>query len=132
MARARQETDLYTMEYDEEIDAVVFTWEEFSTGERFRSGADDLLEFIREQDARKLIVHTAGIKAHNDDDERWLQEEWIPRMVEAGIEYSANVHRESVISEMDMEEFVQEIEDMGFTTMMTDDITEAREWIAEK
>jgi len=130
--KAHKETDLYTMEYDEEIDAVVFYWEAFSTGERFRDGANDLLEFIKEQDARKLIVNTRGIKAHNEEDQQWLLGEWLPEVIDAGIEYDVTVHRDSVISQMDMEEFYEEMSELDFESMVTADMDEAREWIASK
>ncbi|WP_136688439.1 hypothetical protein [Halorhabdus amylolytica] len=129
---AHKETDLYTMEYDEEIDAVVFYWEAFSTGEQFRDGANDLLAFIKEQDARKLIVNTRGIKAHNEEDQQWLLGEWLPKVIDAGIEYDVTVHRDSVISQMDMEEFYEEMSDLDFESMVTADMDEAREWIAER
>ncbi|WEL20506.1 hypothetical protein [Halorhabdus sp. BNX81] len=130
--RDRRETDLYTVVYDDDIDAVVFYWDEYSTGERFKSGAMDLLEYIKEHDARKLIVNTRGIKAHNEEETEWLQEEWMPKIFEAGIEHSVTVHRDSVISEMDMEEFYEGMEDVDDESAMTDDMDEAREWIAEK
>jgi len=127
---ASKETDLYTMGYDDGIDAVVFTWEAFATGEQYREGADDLLEFIKEQDARKLLVNTKGIKAHNDEDQQWLMEEWVPKIIDAGIESSVTVHRDSVVAEMDMEDFYEEMDDFDYESTMTADVEEAREWIA--
>jgi len=130
--RDRKETDLYTVAYDDDIDAVVFFWDEYSTGERFRNGALDLLEYIKEHEARKLIVNTRGIKAHNEEETKWLQEEWMPKIIDAGIEHSVTVHRDSVISEMDMEDFYEELDDLDYESTMTDDMDEAREWIAAR
>ena len=110
----------------------MFYWKAFSTGERFRDGANDLLEFIKEQDARKLIVNTRGIKAHNDEETEWLAEEWVPKIIDAGIESSVTVHRDSVVSEMDMEDFYEKMDDFDYESTMTDDMDEAREWIVER
>jgi len=129
-SQERIETALYTMEYDAEIDAVVFTWEEFASGNQFRDGANDLLEFIREQNAEKLLVNMRGIKAHDEEDQEWLTEEWVPKIIDAGIEYSVNVHRDSVVSEMDTENLYRDLEDLEYESLMTDDVEEAREWLA--
>jgi len=127
----RDET-AYTIEYDDEIDTIVHTWNMFSSGERFRDGANELLSVFEERDVSKLIVDTREVKAHDDEDKQWLQEEWIPNMIEAGMEYSVNVHRSSVIAEMDIQETVDPIEDAPFENLITDDMAEAREWLASK
>jgi hypothetical protein len=122
----------YTIEIDDAIGTIVFTWDQFVTGQEFRDGANDLLEVIRREDKHKLIVDTSGIKAHDDADKEWLQEEWIPKTIEAGIEYSVSVPGESVISEMEMEEFVDQAQDLPYTYVLVGDMQEAREWIAEQ
>jgi len=127
-----QDTDLYTIEHDEDLDAIIHTWNMFSNGEQFREGANELLDLFDEREISKLIVDTREVKAHDDEDKRWLQEEWIPNMIDAGLEYSANVHRESVIAEMDLEETVDPLEDEPFENYLTDDMADAREWLAEQ
>ncbi|WP_275882813.1 hypothetical protein [Halorhabdus sp. BNX81] len=127
-----EETDWYRIEYDDDLDALIHTWTMFSNGEQFREGANALYEALKEYDVSKEIIDTREVKAHDEEDKQWLQEEWIPKMVDAGMEYSANVHRESVIAEMDMQETVDPLSDLPFENMMTDDMAEAREWIAEQ
>lgn len=124
--------DHYTIEYDEEIDAVVHTWNMFASGETFREGANELLSVFENRDVSKMIVDTREVKAHDEADKQWLAEEWIPKMIDAGLEASVNLHRESVIAEMDVEETVDPVEDEPFENMLTDDMAEARAWIAEQ
>lgn len=127
----KADTDHYTIEYDDEIDAVVHTWTEFSTGQRYRDGANALLTFIEDHDASKLIVDTSNVQAHNEEDKRWLRQEWIPRMMDAGVTHSATVHADSVIAEMEMEELSEDAGEVdGADQLMTADIAEARDWIA--
>jgi hypothetical protein len=122
----------YTIEIDDEIDAIIHTWEQFVTGEEFRDGANDLLEVIRDANKSKMIVDTSGIKAHDEADKEWLQEEWIPKTIDAGIEYSVSYPGESVISEMEMEEFVDQTADLPYTYVLASSMEDAREWIAEQ
>lgn len=129
-SRVPKNTELYSMEWDPTINAVLFKWNEFSTGEEFRKGANRLLEFIRSKQASKLIVDTREITAHNDEDEEWLKEEWVPKTIEAGVEYAATVRQDSAIAKMDMDNFITELEELNYTAMVTADMEEAREWIA--
>lgn len=122
----------YTIEVDDEIGAIVHTWEQFTSGEEFREGCNELLEFIRERDESKLIIDTSGIPAHDEADKQWLQEEWIPEEIEAGIEYSVSVTSDSAISQMEMEQFVDQTADLPLTYVMAGDMAEAKEWIAEQ
>jgi len=122
----------YTVEIDHDIDAIIHTWDQFAAGQEFRDGANHLLEIIREADKSKLLVDSSGIKAHDEADKEWLQEEWIPKIIDAGIEDSASVTADSVIAEMEMEEFVDQTEDLPYTYVLAGDMAEAREWIAEQ
>ncbi|WP_436925442.1 hypothetical protein [Halosimplex amylolyticum] len=126
------DTETHTIEVDDDIGAVIHTWDQFAAGEAFRDGCYDLLDVIRQHDISKQIVDTSGIRAHDDADKEWLQEEWIPETIEEGIEYSVTVTSDSVISEMEMEEFVDQAQDLPFTYVLAGDMDEAREWIAEQ
>jgi hypothetical protein len=127
-----EETDLYRLERDRDLDAVIYTWREFATGEDFRRGANAILEYVESNDVSKVIVDTSGIEAHDDEDHQWLEEVWTPNMIEAGMEYNAVVHPESVIAEMDVEELMQELESLPYEAIWTDDMAEAREWMRKQ
>jgi hypothetical protein len=127
-----RDADAYTIEYDSELDAVAHTWEEFTSGQEFRDACEELLDCIEQRDTDKVLVDTSGIQAHDDEDQAWLQQDWIPRAIDAGMQYAGMVHSDSVISEMDMEEFMEMVADIPYEPMMTDDIDEARSWLAEQ
>jgi hypothetical protein len=126
------DTENYTIEVDDEIGAIIHTWDQFASGEDFRAGANRLLEVVERENKSKLLVDSSGIKAHDEADKEWLQEEWIPKVIDAGIEYSASVTADSVIAEMDMEEFVDQASELPYTYVLASDMAEAREWIAEQ
>jgi hypothetical protein len=124
------EQRLYTLEWDDGLDAIVYTWDEFAAGETFRDGANDLLEVSRERDTSKLIVDTSGIRARGDD-QVWPENEWVPKIIDAGIEHSATVHADSTVAKTDIESSIDDVDGLH-TVMMTDSIREAREWTAEQ
>jgi hypothetical protein len=127
-----KETANYRIEYDGDDDVVMFTWKEFVTGDDFRAGSNTLLEYFEDKDTSKLIVDTSGIEAHDEEDQQWLQEEWTPKMIEAGLEYDAVVHPDSVIAAMDADEIMSAMEELPYEALWTADMSEAREWIADK
>ncbi|WP_435180895.1 hypothetical protein [Halorussus sp. AFM4] len=122
----------YTIEVDDDVGAIVHTWDRFASGEEFRDGCNELLAFIRERDESKLIIDTSGIQAHDEADKQWLQEEWMPKEIEAGTEYSVSVTSDSAISRTEMETFVDQTADLPITYVLAGDMAEAREWIAEQ
>jgi hypothetical protein len=127
-----EDTELYTIEYDDELDAVVFTWNQFASGAAFREGCEALLDGVRQRGVSKVLTDTRGIRAHDAEDQAWMQEDWIPRAQDAGIEYTATVHPDSVISEMDIENLVEGVDDEGHEPLFTADMDEARRWLAEQ
>ncbi|MEY7850471.1 hypothetical protein AB7C87_14885 [Natrarchaeobius sp. A-rgal3] len=126
------ETERYRIEWDDDIDAVIYTWTEFASGEQFRDGANALLEYVSENDVTNVIVDSSGIQAHDDDDQAWLAREWTPAMIDAGMEYNVVVHKESIISEMDVEALMESLEELPYESTVTVSMAEARDWIANR
>jgi len=125
-------TDNYTIEYDDDIGAVVFTWDQFTTGAEFREGCEALLDAVRERNTSKVLTDTRGIRAHDAEDQAWMQEDWIPRAQQAGVEHTATVHPDSVIAEMDVEKLVEGADEGLHEPFFTADMDEARRWLAEQ
>jgi hypothetical protein len=133
MAReVHEDTATYTIEWDDDIEAVVHTWNSFSSGQQFRDGCEALLDAIKHYGASRMLVDTREIQAHDKDDQMWLQTEWTPRTIEAGIEATAMVHRDSVISEMELENMMDDMDNVPQEAKVTSDMDEARDWLAEQ
>ncbi|MFC7139186.1 hypothetical protein ACFQMA_04955 [Halosimplex aquaticum] len=131
-AETIEDTKNYTIEWDDDIGAVVFTWDEYVSGQTFRDACEALLDAIKRKNASKSLTDTRGVNAHDAEDQEWLQNDWMPRALDVGLEYSAVVHPDSVISEMDVENMMDGVEPSGAKPLLTSDMNEAREWIADK
>lgn len=128
----RGEGQGYRIEWHDDVGAVVHYWTDFVTGQDFRDGSNELLEVLRSADTSKMIVDTSGIQAHDEEDKEWLTSVWIHKVSDAGIDNSVVVHPDSVISEMEMEDFAQELDDVGLTQYNTSSLEEAKSWLADK
>lgn len=129
-----EETDVYTIQWDDDVGALVHKWDKYAAGDAFRQGCEALLDVVENRNASKLLIDSREISAVNDDDQQWMFEDWVPRTAEAGIEHTATVYQQSTIAEMNMKriaETVEEFDDLG-ESHMTSDVTEAREWLADQ
>ncbi|QLH78110.1 hypothetical protein HZS55_12700 [Halosimplex rubrum] len=131
-AKTIDDGENYTIEWDDEIGAVVFTWDTYVSGAAFREGCEALLDAIERRDAAKVLTDTRGVSAHDAEDQQWMQTDWMPRAHETGLEYSATVHSDSVISEMDVENMLDGMEGGTAEPFLTSDMAEAREWLAAR
>lgn len=129
--QVQEETDIYRLEYDPTIDAVVFTWKQFASGDTFKEGAHAILDYFRELDTSKFLVDTSGIKAHAEEDSKWLDEVFYPSMIQEGMEYNCVVFPESTITQMDRDQIEQELSHHDYDGLWTADMHEARQFMAE-
>ncbi|MFA1612285.1 hypothetical protein [Halobellus rubicundus] len=125
-------TSTYTIEWDGEVEAVVHTWDDFAAKGSFRRGCEELLEIIESRGARKTLIDTSRIRAHDVGDQEWLRDDWVPRTIEAGVEYTAVVYGESAVAKIDMEDLLANLDHLDYTTKMTTDVDAARAWLAER
>lgn len=129
----------YRIEWDDDVDALIHTWTGFASGDAFREGCNELLAAVEDRNASKMIVDTSNVQAHDEEDKQWLQTEWTPKTIEAGVEATAMVRSDSVISEMEMDELMGEMSedlpgpaDGDYDALVTDDMAEATDWIASQ
>lgn len=127
-----EEAEQYRLEWDDELDTVLYTWKQFVTDEQFKQGANAILEYFENNDVSKLIVDTSTITAHDEEDQQWLEEEWTPAVSEAGMEYNCVVYPESTIAEMDRKRIQEQLSNLPYDALWTDSMEEAREWMAER
>lgn len=126
-----EETENYRLAYDSDLDAVIFTWTEFASGEEFRRGANRIVEYMAEHDVEKLLVDTSGIKAHDADDDEWIAEEWTPKLIDAGLTTNCVVYPESAITKMDRDQIKESLAANNYEGYWTADIDDARQWLAD-
>ncbi|MFC7057103.1 hypothetical protein [Halovenus salina] len=132
MTRVIEETETYRIEVDQDIDTVIYTWTKPVSGEELRQGANALLAFAADNDLFKMIIDSNRIEAHTKADRTWLQEEWAPDIIDAGMMYSGVVYPGTLIAEMDIEQLMDGMDDSEHRSYITESLPEAREWIAEK
>ncbi|MFE5321893.1 hypothetical protein ACFQ88_24690 [Paenibacillus sp. NPDC056579] len=66
-------------------------WHGFAKGEEFREPLDKMIELAVIKKAKKALFDSSHILVVAEDT-KWLAEEWLPRLINAGIRYTATVN----------------------------------------
>jgi len=122
------DSDFLTIEWDESIEAVVMNWTDFAEGEDYREGLNEGLELVKRHDSENWLADLRDMKAVSQEDQEWTQEEWHSRAFDSSLEKMAIVQPESVVTEMSVEDLVQEIGEQ-ITMQIFDNKSDARDWL---
>ncbi|WP_219837229.1 hypothetical protein [Paenibacillus sp. R14(2021)] len=86
--------------WDEVVESVVIRWNSFAKGDEFRDPLDKMVELAVIMKAKKALFDSSHILVVAEDT-KWLEEEWLPRLVNAGIKYTATVNPSKSVSGSD-------------------------------
>lgn len=129
-----EDAQAYTIEWDEDLDIPVFTWDEYTAGDEFRETAREWEAVMERRGAERYIVNTESVTAHDDADKRWLAETWVPDLVDIGVRYGAGVYADSAIASMEMEEVEESMSavhpDYEFRVFPSNE--EAKAWLRDR
>ncbi|MEC0227020.1 hypothetical protein [Paenibacillus alba] len=91
--------------WDDVIEAAVIRWNSFAQEDEFRVPLNKLIELAVIKKARKVLID----KSHSmvlTEDANWLSVEWLPKLLNAGIQYTATVSSENTITNVDMRQAI--------------------------
>ncbi|SIS14377.1 hypothetical protein [Natronorubrum thiooxidans] len=124
-------TDAGTVGWDDELDAVLLRWHGFATSESFRAHMELCIELLEATGANKMYADARDQGAISEEDKLWSITEWATQADEAGLDSLVIVYPESVIAKMSVDSVMEQVDD-DIERLITDDITEGRNWIAKR
>lgn len=124
-------TDVGTVGWDDELDAVLLRWHGFATSESFRAHMRLCIELLEATGANKMYADARDQGAISDEDKLWSITEWATQADEAGLDYLVIVYPESVIAKMSVDSVIEQVDD-DIERKITDDVTEGRTWLGEQ
>ncbi|MBP1960879.1 hypothetical protein [Paenibacillus aceris] len=87
--------------WDDVIEAVVIRWNSLAQEEDFRVPLNKLIELAVIKKAKKALLDKSPSLVLAED-AKWLSEEWLPKLLNAGIQYTATVTPENTMANIDM------------------------------
>jgi hypothetical protein len=82
---------------------VIAEWRSWANRDEFRAACEQALQAVRENHATKWLMDGRALRVVVEKDQRWLAEDWAPRMVRAGVRHSALVMPKSGLASLTVE-----------------------------
>jgi hypothetical protein len=81
----------FSVEYDVDVPCIVMTWQGYATSAMFRAANEQVLTVIAERRAKRLLGDITEFVLIGAEDQAWLNDDWLPRAMEAGLRVCALV-----------------------------------------
>ena len=96
--------------------------------ELLSTGAD----YMEKYKATKWLSDDRDMVVVREEDYKWANENWTPRVLKAGFKYWAIVLPKSAIGTMQMKGFVKQYQDMGVEVEVFETLESALKWLESK
>jgi len=117
--------------YHGDIRAVHLDWSEQATTTQFIEACDFSLNLLVERKAFKMIADNSKVSNVSEDNQNWLIEDWFPRAVEEGFQYSAVIqsNKDSVKSALQL--IVSKVSNKHVIVQYFEELSSAKAWLAK-
>ena len=76
--------EVYEITYNPTLNAIVMVWRGYATSKQFRAGSELMLEMLIRHQCSKVLGDTSEMAIIGQEDQHWLENNFIPRAVNAG------------------------------------------------
>jgi len=120
-----------TIAWDETCEAVLAVSKGYGEGEEMRRALDKGLELLKARNARKWLGDSRDQRVVAEADQRWVHDDWFPRMAEAGLRSAALLVPASAVAGLSINRILRGFGDR-LETRYFDDLEQAREWLRSR
>ncbi len=107
-------------------------WQGYATSAEFRAANERILGVIAEHKAAKLLGDVARFVLIGMEDQAWLNNDWIPRAMAAGLRHVALVQPSYYFNKVAVESVGAKLDPARVELAFFGDISAAREWLATR
>ncbi|MCC7205707.1 MAG: hypothetical protein IT323_00275 [Anaerolineae bacterium] len=101
----------------------------FIYGEEFRKVLEKGLETFKDKGAQKWLSDDRKNSTLSTEDTEWCQQDWFPRVFQAGWKYWAIVLPDKIVGKFNMQRFIDAYSKQGLTIEVFGDADEALKWL---
>ncbi len=117
--------------YNEEVNCIHMQWTGFATTEKYKNGMNTGLEKVKEKKVSRWLADMVDMAAISPDDQKWTNEDWFPRLLEAGVKTSAVVMSKDIFNQLAVKKIGQDMTNNSYTMHFFDDLEEAKKWLKD-
>ena len=115
--------------WDAESQAAFIRWQGWAKPDEFRAANDALVEAIKDHGATRVLGDAGQIKVIQQSDQDWVNRDWFPRILAAGLTRLAMVAPSSGLAKMNIDDMVSRVADQLDVAYFAT-LGEARVWLA--
>ena len=104
-------------------------WQGWARSEEFRAANDALVQAVRDHHSSRVLGDSRRIKVIQKADQDWVNEDWFPRILDAGLTRLAMVLPASGLAKMNIDDLVGSVADRLDVAYFAT-LDEARLWLA--
>lgn len=117
------------VKWDAASQAAHMEWQGWASPTEFKAANDALVQAITEDRSTKVLGDSRQIKVIQKTDQQWVNRDWFPRILAAGLTRMALILPESGLAKMNVDDMLSRVADrldMAYFATLDD----ARKWLA--
>ncbi|MBI9065950.1 MAG: hypothetical protein JEZ09_01580 [Salinivirgaceae bacterium] len=110
-------------------DYIIVKWIGFPKTEMFKEACSNLLILMKSKNIKKLLTDNTNVKLFSVTDQKWLNQEWLPKASEIGYFCSATVSNRDVFVDTAVTNISHKRDASKFIVKRFSNISEAKNWL---
>lgn len=120
---------VYNIYFNSHLDAVVMEWDGYANSRQFREGTEEMLRILRQFKASRVLGDIADMVLIGMEDQKWLEEDFLPRAISAGFRTIAMVRPSSYFNKVAVESVSYKIDKEKLDIQFFSNREEAEDWL---
>jgi hypothetical protein len=120
-----------SIHWDPEHKAVHADFKGYATSPEFRASTMKILDAVKERHAAAMISDNRQLEGVSDEDQKWLNETWMPAAVDAGVRRIAVVLAHHGAGKVASEDIIRRFGATEFVTRTFQSLSDALAWVAQ-
>ena len=119
------------VKWDARSKAAHMEWQGWARPTEFRAANDALLRALREHRSSRVLGDSRKIKVIQQTDQDWVNRDWFPRILAAGLRRMALVLPESGLAKMNIDDLISQVPGTKLVTAYFTTLDQARDWLTQ-
>lgn len=129
MRIAELSNEACSVSYDWDIPCVVIEWHGYANTSQFRQINENVLRLLIERNCYKVLADMTHLPMIGDEDQKWVNQDWLPRALQAGYEVCGIVNSHFYFSRVATKDVMRQINKNELQVEYFDTQSAARDWL---
>lgn len=125
-----EDNPICSISVDHSIPAVLVVWKGYATSAQLRFIHEHMLCMVKKHGVRKILGDDTALPTIHMEDRVWINEEWMPRAVAAGVRAGASKRPQSYFGKLSIEHVLSGAPE-NLTIRAFDEFDDARHWLCQ-